>query len=191
MFRDDADLFFKCPSDAPLVGSWFGVLYLLRRDIKQCMGINPNTDCPQPECQTLWSGAMAIMAGIDLLAKFYAGEASGSVGTRFNNFLTRYFGLGQHDQAIIYQLRNSLLHSFGLYSQDSRGNEYHFILSANGGQTLVECGTQPSSYRVDLRVLHDKFESAINQYKMELWTNPGLQVKFSNMLPNYGRIFIG
>ena len=72
---------------------------------------------------------MAVMAGVDLVAKFLEGKDNTSVGGRFRKFLEQCFKLAsQSDREIIYQLRNSLLHSFGLYSEDSTGRIYRFSL---------------------------------------------------------------
>ncbi len=103
----DIDMFFMSPSIAPRRHGTFSQLYLLRRDISACF-------C----ASILWPGVMAICAGIDLLGKFLAGNDDGKkVGERFETFLKIYFKISSDDAKIIYQLRNSLLHSFGLYSE--------------------------------------------------------------------------
>ena len=81
-------------------------------------GINPDTG-EDVSYRALWPGAMAMLAGIDLLAKFFAGcDRPGKVGERFLLFIEQFFvGMHSTDREVIYQLRNSLLHSFGLYSQ--------------------------------------------------------------------------
>ena len=49
----------------------FSILYLLRRDIRTCFGLDPNSDQPIG-FRALFPAAMATMAGIDLLSKFFA-----------------------------------------------------------------------------------------------------------------------
>jgi hypothetical protein len=67
---------------------------------------------------------MAVLAGIDLLAKFCEGsDNSGGkdkhgVGKRFKKFARKYMRLTKEEANLIYQLRNSLLHSFGLYTEE-------------------------------------------------------------------------
>ena len=187
MFSPDADLFFLSPRTKVDRPNWFGVLYLLRRDIDLCMGINPDTG----EAMALWPGAMAMLAGIDLLAKFFAGcddGGPGKVGNRFRMFLERFFvGTSSTHRGVIYQLRNSLLHSFGLYSPN-----YRFFLTNHGAGALVSYNP-PDRYHVDLRVLHREFEKAVAAYCAALDSDPQhrqLQANFKAMLGNYGRIHI-
>lgn len=86
----DEALFFENPKLYRSPPGEFGILYLLRRDIDQCIAGS-----------ILWPGAMAIMAGIDLLAKFAAGDdAVGQVGNRFRDFLGQYFHLCKSAAAV-------------------------------------------------------------------------------------------
>ncbi len=190
MFSADADLFFWPPRVEIGTRNWFGVLYLLRRDIDLCMGIHPTTGQPVGY-RAEWPGAMTMLAGIDLLAKFLAGsDDKGKVGERFCNFLERFFtGISPGDRDVIYQLRNSLLHSFGLYSKGG-GKIYRFFLTGHGSGALVS-HTPPEQYNVDLRVLHREFERAVTTYQAELGSDPQLQTNFAAMFGNYGRIYIG
>jgi hypothetical protein len=190
MFSVDADLFFRSPRNELPPPNWFGVLYLLRRDIDQCMGIHPTTGQPLGS-SVEWPGAITMLAGIDLLAKFFAGsDDQGKVTERFRNFLVQYFtGLSQSDRDVIYQLRNALLHSFGLYSKGG-GKVYRFFLTGHGSGPLVS-HTPPEQYNVDLRVLHREFEGAVAGYQAALQSDTQLQANFSAMFGNYGRIYIG
>lgn len=185
MFSPDADLFFLSPrTKVPHGPNQFGVLYLLRRDIDQCMGIDPDTG-QGGDLPALWPGAMAILAGVDLLAKFFEGRDTGSVGVRFCSFLEHFFaGMNSKDSEVIYQLRNSLLHSFGLYSKD-RG--YRFVLAFDGAVALVS-HTPPDRYYVNLRVLHSEFEKAVEAYCTKLGSDTHLQNNFAAMFGNYGSI---
>src|SRR5689334_11965232 len=113
----DINSFFMAPSTPPVVPGVLSQLYLLRRDISTCFSIDPDNG-GQLSTQALWPGVMAICAGIDLLGKFLAGNDDiGGVGPRFRTFLTTFFGISQNEATTVYQLRNSLLHSFGLYSE--------------------------------------------------------------------------
>jgi hypothetical protein len=190
MFSTDADLFFLSPRAALSVPNWFGVLYLLRRDIDLCMGVDPATG-NTVSGTALWPGTMAVLAGIDLLAKFFAGsDDAGKVGDRFRNFLERFFSItNPADRDAIYQLRNSLLHSFGLYSKDKNNNVYRFFLTATGTGQLVS-QKPPDEYYVDLSILHREFEKAVEAYRSELDRDVGLQAHFTAMFGNYGRICI-
>lgn len=191
MFDKEADLFFMSPREHPKPPQWFSVLYLLRRDIDQCMGLDPDTGCSS-NSQALWPGAMAILAGIDLLGKFFAGsDDRGDVSKRFQEFLAEFRqALSASERYTIYQLRNALLHSFGLYSKSSSGRVYRFFLTAEG-QALVSNPRTDECYFVDLRMLHQNFEEAIQAYQAKLKSKPDLQQKFRAMFTNYGRVWIG
>jgi hypothetical protein len=57
--------------------------------------MDPNTGA-SIQYQAVWPSAMAILAGVDLLGKFYAGnDATGRVGDRFRGFLEA-FSIGQN-----------------------------------------------------------------------------------------------
>jgi len=189
MFSSDAQLFFEAPTANRQPPNYFGVLYLLRRDIFHCMGIDPNTNQPLSE-QIIWPGVMSILAGIDLLGKFYAGnDTIGQVSQRFKDYIDKYFhDASTKDKDVIYQLRNSLLHSFGLYSRTNNGNIFRFTLGQKLTSFIVH--TPPDNYLIDIRKLHDKFEDSIMQYCNEVTNDTNLQNKFNAMFPNYGKIKI-
>jgi hypothetical protein len=57
--------------------------------------MDPNTGV-SIQYQAVWPSAMAILAGVDSLGKFYAGnDATGRVGDRFRGFLEA-FSIGQN-----------------------------------------------------------------------------------------------
>jgi hypothetical protein len=119
---------------------------------------------------------MAILAGIDFLGKFLAGTdktrgpKSASVVQRFTGFATRYLGLTGADARVVYQLRNSLLHSFGLYSEDTgkKGSvtTYNFVLARGAGVLVKDLGND--FYRVDVQILRKLFEQAVAKYEADL-----------------------
>jgi len=190
----DINSFFMNPSTVPVIPGTFSQLYLLRRDISTCFGIDPNNG-QRLSSQALWPGVMAICAGIDLLGKFLAGnDARRGVGTRFKTFLTIYFGISQNDAKTIYQLRNSLLHSFGLYSEvtDNAGNVdrvYRFILDRGRGALITALDSD--TYLIDIEILRTKFENAIAAYEAQLRADATLQTNFANMFPKHSGIRIG
>ena len=161
------------------------------------MRIDPNKDPDKGEVvplryQALWPGAMAIMAGIDLLAKFFAGSNETGAGKRFVEFLECCSDVkNADDRDVIYQLRNSLLHSFGLYSEDKKKKKvYRFFLTDTGTDPLVS-PKQGDRYYVDLQVLHREFEKAVKLYREKLNGDGELKKKFDKMFGNYGCIYIG
>jgi hypothetical protein len=205
------DWFFRNPRSAPVCGEEFSQLYLLRRDIDACFGTDPNTGVTwQPvdkrtgadiHCQAIWPGTMAILAGIDMLGKFLAGNdktrgpGKVTVADRFKAYCKRYLCLTNSDADLVYQLRNSLLHAFGLYSevQDNQGNAtatYNFILSRAEGR-LVE-HLKDDYYRVDAQCLRELFDQSVAKYEAELrdvsrQENQDLNNKFNAMFPKHAK----
>jgi hypothetical protein len=188
MFLQLEALFFENPLVHRAPPGRYGILFLLRRDINSCLGAEAGLQNRTPR-QIQWPGAMGVFAGIDLLAKFLAGADWSGVGCRFREFVTRYFHLPAADVDAIYQLRNSMLHSFGLYSRGN-GTVYRFTLVSRGARPLVR-HTSPEHYLVDVISLHEDFERAVEEYRRDLQCDPALQQKFLAMFPNYGAIHIG
>ena len=195
MFDPKAELFFEDPGNDHKPPSKFGVLYLLRRDIYRCLG-RDSISGELTKYQTLWPGAMAILAGIDLLAKFYRGtDAIGKVGNRFKAFIREYFKpIPKQDEEIIYQLRNALLHSFGLYSykenrEEETKEEFKFMVSITRAPLIQR--VTPDMYHINLLALHERFEDSVKRYATDLNKKPELQEKFFRMFDYYGSIWIG
>ncbi len=186
IYMPNIDLFFRDPSDAPQIPGEFSTLYLLRRDIETCLGRDPTTK-RSLECQALWPAAMAIFAGIDLLAKFYAGnDDNGKVCERFNNFINGFFDIPENDAKVIYQLRNALIHSFGLYSKH-KTEEFRFTLTYKKYETVVNKNPH-DRYFIDIYMLSIKFDEAVIKYhkSCESPKELELQEKFNKMFDNYG-----
>lgn len=189
MFTQREELFFENPWVYRAPPGQYGTLFLLRRDINSCLGAETSLQNRTPK-RILWPGAMGIFAGIDLLAKFLAGEDGQGVGPRFRAFLDRFFHLSASEAEALYQLRNSMLHSFGLYSRGQGGAVYRFTLVSCGVRPLVR-HTPPEHYLVDLISLHEDFEKAVDEYRQALKGDTTLQENFTIMFPNYGSTRIG
>ncbi len=159
--QQQIELFFRDPNDVPGDTGLHSTLYLLRRDIRKCLSIG---FADQNESIARWPGAIAILAGIDLLAKFFTGQDDFfqgpqklNVSKRFTNFIENYFHLDSSDQIdAIYQLRNALIHSFGLYSQDQKTKKvYKFVLVwAKCNELATDCQDR-GYYQVNLKILYD------------------------------------
>jgi len=182
LFTEDPKIFHPPPR-------LYSTLYLLRRDISSCLGTDLATKKPNRPPAAQWPGAMAILAGVDLLAKFYSGVDRGPVGTRFKAFLqSKYFNnLNSTDAYILYHLRNSLLHSFGLYSF-GRNREYWFTLVAKD-DPLIEI-VKTDHYKIDVLALYEKFESGVELYVTDLKSDPGLQNKYFLLFHKYGSVYM-
>ena len=116
---------------------------------------------------------MAVLAGIDLVAKFYANnDQGGQVGTRYTTFvrerITHTHANPDEDAQTIYQLRNSMLHSFGLFSQ-ARSRTYRFSLIQGLGDILL--ANDPNNnehWIVNISVLQRRFEAALEACRLAL-----------------------
>jgi hypothetical protein len=188
------ELFFQDPRahhTTPMTPIRYGTLHLLRRDIITCSGKDPETGEESP-IFALWPQAMAVLAGIDLLGKFYCGSDStkpGDIGNRFKGFIVGNSNISREEAEIIWQLRNSLLHSFGLYSKGQKGKIYRFTVTNTGGK-LISYG-ENDQYIVDLQTLNSLFEEAVDKYRKNLLENLSLQKKFNIIFEDYGAVYFG
>jgi len=190
---DPLKSFFEDPAayDLPTAPQKHDLLLLLRHDINICM-----RTCQDRRHRALFAATMLIFAGIDLLGKFLAGDDSlepGEPRKRFKKFFEKYFQtVSQNDSEIIYQLRNALMHSFGLYSKNPRTNqEYYFDLkyAQTEGPLIRDQGN--SRYWMDIRTLLNLFEAAITKYQADLRQDRSLRNNFDAMYPRYGQIWHG
>jgi hypothetical protein len=118
----------------------------------------------------------------------------GVLGTGFGDFVNAYFQPMAPDEAQqLYQLRNALMHSFGLYSKGrdvttGKTTEYHFSLRSGAsatGKIVAPLGNDV--YLVCAETLHDRFEAAVEAYRADLKARPEqLQANFEKMFPYYG-----
>lgn len=162
----------------------FSNLTLLRRDINTCFGINPNDVNSKLGYSALWPGTMTILAGIDLLAKFYAGDdafENSKPRQRFIDYVTKYID-GQYFEEI-YQLRNSLLHSFGLFSEGKKSKEYKFILSQD--KSFFIKSNDGTTYCISVSNLRDKFEQSIINFEKD-YHNMESNKEFDRLFQKYG-----
>jgi len=186
------DFFFESPNKWIEGRKKYSNLYLLRRDIYQCFGFNP-TSGNKIDYSVLWPGTMSVLAGIDLLSKYYYGQDDlGCVGDRFRGYIKEYFSINEDDAKIIYQLRNSLLHSFGLYSYkiiDKKRMGFFFAVYENGGKLVSKI--KENSYGIDIITLWKVFEKSILLYYCDLRNDDKLKKNFGKMFPFYSITIIG
>lgn len=178
------DLFFRDPLRDPALPGTFGTLYLLRRDLNDMRTAMPNS--------ALWPRAMAVMAGIDLLAKFFANsDAQNGVSRRFRDllakFITRDNNAASANNQALFQFRNSLLHSFGWYSVGPRNTVYRFRLTQSQQNWLVrQDPNNRENWMVNLTQLELDFERAISDYQAEVTAGTLQFPTGNNIFENYG-----
>ena len=194
--------FFFAPPDPPFQGGKTrSVLYLLRSDIidiwwgKRCLRPKEaglTADDFSSLQGPLFPPTLTIFAGIDLLAKFYAGSDQGRVGTRFKEFL-KYGGIGKvcAERKAIWSVRNSLMHSFGLYDKD--GKKPIQIDTTDGGAP-VTC--EGGKWMIHVPNLYIGFRDSIYGYYKELLQkakfNPGCPRlgNFKKIYKDYGSLSV-
>ena len=182
------EFFFQNPKEFNESQGVYSTLFLLRRDILTCFGVNPN-DNSKLEYRSILPGIIAIMAGIDLLSKFHFTDKENignKSGDRFKNFVSKY--IDNENKEVLYQLRNSLLHSFGLYSKDKHGKEYNFILEFFRDQLIFK--VDEINYIISIKELHKKFEDSIHKYMNDIINDDILKENFDHMYHKYGVIGI-
>jgi len=183
--REKIALFVRHPNNFEERAGLHSTLYLLRRDASLCFGYDPNNN-QKIEFEALFPATMAILAGIDLVAKFIFRDLASEVGERYRKYVSKYIDNAFEEE--LYQLRNSLLHSFGLYSETRSGKVYHFVLAKCLGQLIIQASDH--LYLVDIEVLWQKFEASVGVYHDELLASADLQQIFSEMFPKYGAVGI-
>lgn len=183
--QNDIELFFRHPNDFDGKANIHSTLYLLRRDTSMCFGYDPNNN-QKINFEALFPGTMAVMAGIDLVAKFLYADTKNEVSKRFTDYVVKYIDKNFSEE--LFQLRNSIVHSFGLYSEGKAGKIYHFILTRGVGKLIQKVNEK--TYYVDIEILWRKFEASIELYQQELSNSSDLQQIFIDMFPKYGTVTI-
>jgi hypothetical protein len=151
---------------------------------------------------------MCIMAGLDLLATFYAGTSISldrkslkkkpgaerwkyGVGKRFEHLLTKFGHLNGNDAKVIYALRNTLLHSFGIYN---KRNAQRFRLTAETSAAPLIQLVGSKLYCVNLVELHRIFEQdVLSGYEGALHAAPvgsDIELAFKKMYPDFGWMLV-
>ncbi|MDP3665244.1 MAG: hypothetical protein Q8R50_01080 [Sediminibacterium sp.] len=179
--QNDIALFFRHPNDFDGKATIHSTLYLLRRDTSMCFGYDPNNN-QKINFEALFPATMAVMAGIDLVAKFLYADTKNEVSKRFTDYVVKYIDKNFSEE--LFQLRNSIVHSFGLYSEGKGGKIYHFILTRGIGKLIQKVNEK--TYYVDIEILWNKFEESIELYQQELSNSTDLQQIFIDMFPKYG-----
>lgn len=192
------NLFFEDPRTVLSPPGEYGTLYLLRRDALRCFGCKPDaikgdlayaiTECGCLEEGVLFPGAMVVLAGIDLLAKFHAGsEQRNEVGPRFKEFVTTFFASCSADVSqLLWVFRNALMHSFGLWGSNN-GKPVLFNLRFAGGP-IVEVSDSGSICAVDVHTLHREFERGVARYREALDSQQAARDNFDEMFGHYGKV---
>lgn len=189
--------FFFAPPLPEQVGDNVSPLHLVRREMQDCLigGVISEDQVISSHMKRhrLFATTMVIMAGIDLLAKFYAGsDANNEAGKRIIDFVSEFMFKGHPStkdcaEALYYGCRNPLLHSFTLHS----GKKYSVALTSfmNHGIVGYVDGV-PGLYLISVEGLFLGFVKAIQKYESSLRGSADLQSNFGSMFNSYGSIGI-
>ncbi|MGD9684278.1 MAG: hypothetical protein AB7W16_24195 [Candidatus Obscuribacterales bacterium] len=183
------EMFFRDPLQNPIVPGVNGTLFLLRRDLNDL-----------PVGAALWPRVMAMFAGIDLLAKFYDNSDAtqhGEIGRRFRRFVARFITQDNTQDSAnnyaVWHCRNSVLHSFGWYSQGG-GHTYRFSLTQSPDTWIVhQSAANPENWLFNIQHFETRFHASIGEYEA-LIDDPAEPVQFpsgNNIFERYGWMFIG
>lgn len=197
--EDQIDFFFTAPTVSPDdhrgPRGQQSVLYLLRREVQDCLFVDPNRPKLLPEGEAtrlvpghrLFAGAMVMFAGIDLLAKFEAGDDAGNrVRERFVRFARSYLRLTEDEAEVLYTVRNALMHAFGLYDRKTHRNLALVQDCRNPDSDAGPVSDEPGVWELCVRHLYATFVRGIKAYEGALRGDPDLQVRFGRLFPRYG-----
>jgi len=213
MFEDDNDQiawFFGAPSTDPAHHARAGansVLYLLRRELIETIGYDPNTETEDDVDQggsrrRLFASAILMFTTVDLLAKYMFGD-SGGIGERFKQFLQSPDGggLAPSDAELLWAVRNSLVHAFGLpdstrlaaTGHQSVGIAQRLPTTAGGFDGLVVVAHRGDAAVVYVDGLFRVVKHAIDRYRQTLSGAGSSEARtaFTSAFSSYGWIRIG
>jgi hypothetical protein len=173
----------------------FGTLYLLRRELVETAfrveKIVPESVFARRSIEKrLFATTMLTCAGIDLLGKFLAGhdfdddkKSKSRDGERFMNFCRRYVSNAQSPK--IWELRNSMMHCFGLYI--SAEKEHRFTLTSDVNGSILK---QIDRYEWEISAsdLYWAFVEGIRKYENDVRNDNELEGHFAKMYLRYGAL---
>jgi hypothetical protein len=163
-------------------------LVLLRSDLQSLYGPEGAVGGP---VTTPRLAALGICAGLELLAKYWAGNPD--VRQRaVLGFLTAVGDLSQSDAETLLQFRNSLAHGYGLATR-RRSDQKAFSFSVDTGNTAaptVVSNRGSGIYLVNLWSLKRLFLTAIRGCRRELGRDDTRLGKFQVCIRNLGEIAI-
>ena len=174
-------------------------LFMLRREIQFCLiGDLTDEDSVIPVAMEkgeyrLFASLMVTMAGVDLLAKFWAGsDQIGKVGERIVGFAERYMFANhanpKRSGEILYQaIRNPLLHSFTLYDKKLE----IWLFNRQPGFDILENPQKAGHVLISVEGVYIAFIRGLKAYHDELLGSADLKAKFEAMYENYGTTGFG
>jgi len=175
----------------------FGTLYLLRRELVET-GFSVEKIQPEsvfsarPLEKRPFASTMLTCTGIDLLGKFLAGhdadddrnqKCQSRNGQRFKAFCKRFLHISEEE--MLWELRNSMMHSFGLYLS-ARTNRTYRLTSDLDGQVVKRI--EGENWQISASSLYWAFIAGVEEYEQAVRANYRLEENFARMFPKYGTL---
>jgi hypothetical protein len=200
--------FFENPATAPATHANEGavsVLYLLRRELMETAGHNPNVTLEMSAVEEgvknrLFASLILMFTGFDMLAKF-ASDAS-RTGERFREFLQSEDGgsLPEFITTILYAVRNSLVHAFGIPDEQALRKirmtgislAQSKVMDTSAGKSYVVADTDGDTAVVYVNGLYRTFVGAVGNFQDSLFgtdSQPARE-RFNRAFDQYGTIFL-
>ena len=188
-------------------GGLHSVLYLLRRELVETAGYDPNADSESAADaggikRRLFASFILMFTTFDLLAKFALGD-TGGVGARFKEFIRSPDGGGmsEQDANLFYAIRSSLVHAFSVPDADSLqrlglqsialGRRKRVDMNGWGAHVVV--GRQGDVAVVYIDGVYRTLLDAIEHYHDSLFGSGAddTRAQFHRMFPKYAMIHVG
>ena len=183
------------------------MLYLLRRELIETLGYDPNATTEDEVDERgsrnrLFASTILMFTAVDLLAKYTCGEAGG-IGDRFKRFLQSPDGggLAPQEAELLWAVRNSLVHAFGLPDSGRLSHTGHQAVGI--GQRLATTsggidGLLVIAHRGDDAVVYVDglfrvIKHAISRYQETLYGSGATDARraFASAFSSYGWIRVG
>lgn len=195
--------FFEAPNCSVgdhAVGGRVSTLYLLRRELLDTLGHDPDTVSESEAVargvqRRAFASSMLMFTLLDLLAKFAYGDKEGEVGKRFTELLAEPGGasLPPDHAKVFWFVRNSLMHAFGLPHDEGREKlglqnvgawrrhptDPEICADISNGQALLYVD---GVYRRVLHTIH---------WSREFAEGAPDSARFEEMFSRYGSVFFG
>jgi hypothetical protein len=195
--QEEVDFFFAPPLPKQS-GLSVSTLHLVRQEMQDCLigtVVAEDAILTYPgDRHRLFATVMVIMSGIDLLAKFYAGnDEKGGVYARFTAFVAAFMFAGDpsatdYPDVLYYGCRNPLLHSFTFHQHDYRIAVVSWLSPSGGPVRRSEY--EPDGFIISVETLVQAFVKMVCAYEAAVRTKVDVQNNFTKMFPTYGSVVV-
>lgn len=163
-------------------GEGYKTLYLLRKDIFWCRGIDPKT---KGRINTEDAAPLAAFILLNVLFKFIV-DLSGYSDQNFINKYFRLFNLNNEEKIILRRLRNAIVHkSYKLVwepdsSKGETGKTIYFAMTEDNVTPLADKITETiedETWVVNIDKLHRVIEDSVDRFSIDVKKNSTMMQK--------------